>query len=508
MPAIIPPLNITEEDGAPSAYPYKAKFSNGSVTDNGDGTVSIAGGGGGGAETDPIFSGSPAFGITGGQITNWDTAYGWGNHASAGYLTSIPAHAFTTLTDVPSSYAGMGGKVLAVKGDLSGLEFVSVGGGSGVTTLNSLSGDISIAGTTNQISATASGTSITLTTPQDTHTSARPTFGAMTLDTSTVTANTPILSGSQTWDNSAVSFRGININITNTSSSASSRPFSFTVGANAFYMIQFGGLVHSLTQDTGSSLIGYSQVATWNASYTMNAVNVAITDTLSGLNSSLFRGVVNGTEVFVVRKSGRILSPFYQFRGGTVSVFNAAADNNQGALGGAFTFNNASYTFHGILLDLTNTASGGNSSLIYARENGSERIRQYANGRFYVTTATLTASPGTTPVMRFASTVDSAYTYHSFDISSTHTASSAGSTLFRVTDGTDAKLTVNKFGSVICNSSAIATNATDGFVYIPTTPGTPTGVPRAYTGRVAMHYDTSDNRLWVYNGAWRSVALA
>lgn len=39
-------------------------------------------------ETDPVYSASPAAGITGTKITNWDTAYGWGNHASAGYLTS------------------------------------------------------------------------------------------------------------------------------------------------------------------------------------------------------------------------------------------------------------------------------------------------------------------------------------------------------------------------------------------------------------------------------------
>ena len=29
---------------------------------------------------------------TGGNSTQWNTAYGWGNHASAGYLTSLPAH--------------------------------------------------------------------------------------------------------------------------------------------------------------------------------------------------------------------------------------------------------------------------------------------------------------------------------------------------------------------------------------------------------------------------------
>ena len=33
------------------------------------------------AETDPVFSASPAKGITGGNITNWNIAYGWGNHS-------------------------------------------------------------------------------------------------------------------------------------------------------------------------------------------------------------------------------------------------------------------------------------------------------------------------------------------------------------------------------------------------------------------------------------------
>ncbi|CAB4121300.1 hypothetical protein UFOVP13_1, partial [uncultured Caudovirales phage] len=56
-------------------------------------------------ETDPIFVASPAYGITSINITNWNTAYSWGNHASAGYLVSYtetdpvfvasPAHSIT-----------------------------------------------------------------------------------------------------------------------------------------------------------------------------------------------------------------------------------------------------------------------------------------------------------------------------------------------------------------------------------------------------------------------------
>jgi len=39
-------------------------------------------------ELDPVFTASPSYGITSTQITYWDSAYGWGNHALAGYITT------------------------------------------------------------------------------------------------------------------------------------------------------------------------------------------------------------------------------------------------------------------------------------------------------------------------------------------------------------------------------------------------------------------------------------
>ena len=53
------------------------------------------------SETDPVFTASPANGILSTHITNWDTAYGWGDHSAGGYLTttgSISSH-----TDVTTS---------------------------------------------------------------------------------------------------------------------------------------------------------------------------------------------------------------------------------------------------------------------------------------------------------------------------------------------------------------------------------------------------------------------
>ena len=40
------------------------------------------------SETDPIFTGSPSFGILNQNINNWNAAHGWGDHAGAGYLTT------------------------------------------------------------------------------------------------------------------------------------------------------------------------------------------------------------------------------------------------------------------------------------------------------------------------------------------------------------------------------------------------------------------------------------
>jgi len=39
-------------------------------------------------ETDPVFSAHAASGVTTAKISNWDTAYSWGDHSTEGYLTT------------------------------------------------------------------------------------------------------------------------------------------------------------------------------------------------------------------------------------------------------------------------------------------------------------------------------------------------------------------------------------------------------------------------------------
>lgn len=68
------------------------------------------------------------------------------------------------------------------------------------------------------------------------------------------------------------------------------------------------------------------------------------------------------------------------------------------------------------------------------------------------------------------------------------------------------RLSLESAGEVVVGSAAIATNATGGFLYIPSCAGTPTGTPTAYTGRLPLVIDSTNHKLYFYSGgAWRDA---
>lgn len=53
-----------------------------------------------------------------------------------------------------------------------------------------------------------------------------------------------------------------------------------------------------------------------------------------------------------------------------------------------------------------------------------------------------------------------------------------------------------------------STGMTSGFTHVPSAAGAPTGAPTNPSGNVPLYYDTTNNRLYVYNGAWKYAQLA
>jgi hypothetical protein len=67
-------------------------------------------------------------------------------------------------------------------------------------------------------------------------------------------------------------------------------------------------------------------------------------------------------------------------------------------------------------------------------------------------------------------------------------------------------LSLDAFSNVAAGLASRATTATDGFLYVPTCAGTPTGVPRTKTGFSPIVVDTTNNKLYFYSGgAWRDA---
>lgn len=61
-------------------------------------------------------------------------------------------------------------------------------------------------------------------------------------------------------------------------------------------------------------------------------------------------------------------------------------------------------------------------------------------------------------------------------------------------------------GGFVVGTAALATNATAGFVYVPTCAGTPTGTPTTQTGTAPIVVDTTNNKLYFYSGGqWRDA---
>jgi hypothetical protein len=172
----------------------------------------------------------------------------------------------------------------------------------------------------------------------------------------------------------------------------------------------------------------------------------------------------------------------------------------------------------GVLLGYNNTTNNGIICAAYG--NGTEGLQFWThNGSNWGARMTLDSpgnvGVGVTPSARFHSKAGAvtlggiietggANSLLSFADSATSSYTrvqigSSGNNLVALINGSTA-LTLNSSNSLVLGSAAIATTATDGFLYIPGCAGTPTGTPTAQTGRVPLVVDTTNNKLYFYSG--------
>lgn len=263
---------------------------------------------------------------------------------------------------------------------------------------------------------------------------------ALTLTGATQTSSFPVLTATQTWNAGGTTFTAILLNITATASAAASLLMDLQVAAASKFSVTKAGTV-----TIGGSLSAQSG-------------NLSIGSGSALQFGNAFASLGSTANGFLA--INQQASPFGQYIFGMVGVStmqlgspdvngNAVAQTIQGQSGITGTDRN-----------------GGDLTIIAGKQTGAgtpgNLVLQVANQLGTGTTAG-TAATGLT--IKFG--------------------------------------LLNMQPSIILGNQALATTATDGFLYIPTCAGTPTGVPTTATGRIAMIYDTTNHQFWFYDSGWK-----
>ncbi len=141
--------------------------------------------------------------------------------------------------------------------------------------------------------------------------------------------------------------------------------------------------------------------------------------------------------------------------------------------------------------------------------NGSERMRIDSSGNVGIGIApsyVLDTYRSSTTTVSIAARNDTSTTL----LYATNAASFVGTTTntpFGFITNNAERMRIDSSGNIVAGASAaLATNATNGFLYVPTCAGTPTGVPTAITGMAPIVVNTTNNKMYFYSGgAWRDA---
>lgn len=357
--------------------------------------------------------------------------------------------------------------------------------------------------------------------------------------------------GSATWNNGAVAFTALKIAITNTASAAGSLLMDF----------QVDGVSQFRVDKAGATINGACSVPTGVLGLHAGTNYFAATPSASG---SQGRGVVyavaagSNTAPFIgCRSDGTFASPTaVTVAGGSLAYFGGDGyDGTNWATGGSMSFA-PSETWSGssrgsvfaiatIAIGATSTAdrlslnevglslpqvagTGGNigvgTTAIVGqaiRIVGTQTTRTDQYGIIAAPTFNASATTSGTVFYAQGTTAAAAFTQTAlYGLYVEDASKGAGSTIttqYGVHVAAQTKGATNwaifcasspTSGGVAFRNTALATGATVGHFFIPSSAGAPTGVPATIpTGQIAMQYDSTNNFLYVYNGGWKKSTV-
>jgi len=230
------------------------------------------------SEADPVFGVSPAAGITGTSITNWNTAFGWGNHSGLYRPVSwVPSWADVTgkpATFPPSAHSHSAVDITSGIFDAALIPTLDIGtktsgtlsvsrGGTGATTFTS--GNVLIGSGTGAITTLSrSGIDTRATYPPDAHTHAATDISSGTLNIARIptgtTASTVSL-GNHTHGN-----------ITNTGSIGSTAGRIVTTGASGALQATAGTTAGQMLYWNGTAWVNVAPGSTGQVLTILNGV--------------------------------------------------------------------------------------------------------------------------------------------------------------------------------------------------------------------------------------------
>ena len=235
--------------------------------------------------------------------------------------------------------------------------------------------------------------------------------------------------------------------------------------------------------------------ATWNdAGVTFTGLKFNVTSTASAAASLLLDLQVGGTSLLNFSKGGVFNANTASTSGirlndnganGLIGFYHSGTRRNYiySYAGGQFDFavtNNSYFNFIG-------TAPGG------LRYSSSGEVHLFTDAADILTQRRLTNAQ----TFRLYRTWTDASNYQRL----TSTWSTSTALIHNEGAGSSAD------GSIAFNDAALATDTTKGFIMSPSCAGAPTGTPADIpTGQIPIVFDSTNNKLYVYDGGWISTA--